>query len=65
MKCLVFLFLDIYCNIIFLQQYHAGHEVAIHNILAHGAMIWGYNLRHFRPSNHLKLFKHIFSLEKM
>ena len=32
MKCLAFLIVDIYCyDIMFLKQYHAGHEVVIHN----------------------------------
>ena len=26
----------------------------------HSAMTWGYDLRHFWPSNHLKLAKHVF-----
>ena len=25
----------------------------------HGAMIWGHDLRHFQPSNHLKLSTHV------
>ena len=34
MKCMVFLFSDVYCyDIVFLQQYLAGHEVVICEIL--------------------------------
>ena len=34
MMCLVFMFSDVYCyDIMFLQQYHAGHEVVICYIL--------------------------------
>ena len=44
----------------FLQQYHAGHEIVICDVLTNGTMIWDHNHRHFRLSNHLKLSKHVF-----